>query len=218
MARRGKWAHPDIADAGINGSLHQRASTDLPTEWGKFRALAFEREFARAGRTLRETAVVLMMGNLMTTPPLVRIHSQCLTGDALGSRRCDCGMQLRLSLAMIAAEGRGALIYEEQEGRGIGLIAKLQAYELQDLGYDTVEANARLGLKNDYRDFSTAGSILKVLGITRVRLLTNNPEKITALEQQGIKVVQRVPCEPDPGPTARAYIKTKQQKLGHLML
>jgi GTP cyclohydrolase II len=216
MARQLKCAFPDSLNAGACGSLQQRASTEMPTRWGKFRALAFERDFKRGERILRESAIVLIMGNVKTDPPLVRVHSQCLTGDALGSLRCDCGLQLQQSLAMIAAEGRGALIYEEQEGRGIGLIAKLQAYELQDEGCDTIEANSRLGLKNDYRSFDMAGDILKALGITRVRLITNNPGKITALQRRGIEVMERVSCQADPGPTAAAYIKTKQEKLGHL--
>ena len=157
-----------------------------------------------------------MTGDVKSAPPLVRIHSQCLTGDVFHSLRCDCRQQLELSLSMIADEGAGILIYELQEGRGIGLMAKLQAYELQDDGLDTVEANERLGFKNDYRDFALPAGILKALGVTRVRLLSNNPEKVNALERAGVQVVERVPCEVTPSPHAEEYLKTKKEKLGHL--
>jgi len=130
--------------------------------------------------------------------------------------RCDCRQQLELSLSMIAEQGTGILIYEQQEGRGIGLMAKLQAYELQDSGLDTVEANERLGFKADCRDFTFSGDILKALGVTRVRLLSNNPDKVEALEQAGVRVVERVPCEVTPSPHAEEYLRTKKEKLGHL--
>src|SRR5438128_3431201 len=135
------------------------------------------------------------MGDVLSAPPLVRIHSQCLTGDVFGSLRCDCRGQLEMALSMIAQQGAGVLIYEQQEGRGIGLMAKLQAYELQDQGMDTVEANRRLGFDADLRDYSLAGAILRHLGISRVRLLSNNPEKINAVEAAGVQVVERIPCE-----------------------
>lgn len=156
------------------------------------------------------------MGEMKSRTPLVRVHSQCLTGDVFHSLRCDCRQQLELSLSMIAQEGAGILIYEQQEGRGIGLMAKLQAYELQDAGLDTVEANERLGFKADHRDFSLPAEILKALGATRVRLLSNNPDKVEALEKAGVRVVERVPCEVTPSEYAEEYLKTKKEKLGHL--
>ena len=156
------------------------------------------------------------MGDVLSAPPLVRIHSQCLTGDVFASLRCDCRQQLEMALSMIAERGAGVLIYEQQEGRGIGLMAKLQAYELQDAGLDTVEANERLGFKADHRDFTLPAEMLKVLGIQKVRLLSNNPDKVSALEQAGVEVVERVPCEVDASPFAEDYLKTKKEKLGHL--
>jgi GTP cyclohydrolase II len=156
------------------------------------------------------------MGDVHSSPPLVRIHSQCLTGDVFGSLRCDCRQQLEMALAMIADEGSGILIYEQQEGRGIGLMAKLQAYELQDTGLDTVEANQKLGFKADHREFAIPGEILKSLGVSEVRLLSNNPDKVAALERAGIKVVERVPCEAASNIHAEDYLKTKKDKMGHL--
>lgn len=158
-----------------------------------------------------------MMGDVHSSPPLVRIHSQCLTGDVFGSLRCDCRQQLELALSMIANEGAGILIYEQQEGRGIGLMPKLQAYELQDSGLDTVEANERLGFKADHREFGLPAEILKLLGVEQVRLLSNNPDKVAALGQAGIEVVERVPCEVTPSPHAEDYLRTKREKLGHLL-
>jgi GTP cyclohydrolase II len=146
----------------------------------------------------------------------VRIHSQCLTGDVFHSLRCDCGQQLELALSRMSDEGAGILIYEQQEGRGIGLMAKLQAYELQDAGLDTVEANERLGFKADYREFALPAEILKALGVARVRLLSNNPDKVEALERAGVRVVERVPCEVAASPHAEEYLKTKREKLGHI--
>jgi GTP cyclohydrolase II len=156
------------------------------------------------------------MGDVKSRPPLVRVHSQCLTGDVFHSLRCDCRQQLEMALAMIAQEGAGILIYEQQEGRGIGLMAKLQAYELQDSGLDTVEANERLGFKADHRDFTLPGEMLKALGVTEVRLLSNNPDKVEALVRAGVKVVERVPCEVEFNAQSEAYLKTKKEKLGHL--
>lgn len=156
------------------------------------------------------------MGDIHSQPPLVRVHSQCLTGDVFHSLRCDCRQQLELALSMIRDANAGILIYEQQEGRGIGLMAKLQAYELQDSGLDTVEANERLGFKADHRDFALPGEILKSLGVSRVRLLSNNPDKVEALQRAGIEVVERVPCEVTPSPHAEEYLKTKKEKLGHL--
>ena len=163
-----------------------------------------------------EEAVALVMGDVHSTPPLVRIHSQCLTGDVFGSLRCDCRQQLEMALAMIAGQGSGVLIYEQQEGRGIGLMAKLQAYELQDSGLDTVEANERLGFKADHREFALPAAILTALKIKDVRLLSNNPDKVSALERAGIRVSERVPCEVEPSRHAEEYLKTKKEKMGHL--
>jgi GTP cyclohydrolase II len=192
------------------------ASADFPTRWGKFRIYGFRGEAETDGKRQIEEAVALVMGDVQTTPPLVRVHSQCLTGDVFHSLRCDCRQQLELALGMIRDEGAGILIYEQQEGRGIGLMAKLQAYELQDLGLDTVEANERLGFKADQRDFALPGQMLKALGVTRVRLLSNNPEKVEALQRAGVEVVERVPCEVEASPHAEEYLKTKKEKLGHL--
>ena len=192
----------------------QLASADFPTRWGHFRIYGFRLDSAPDGKP--EDAVALVTGNVHASPPLVRIHSQCLTGDVFGSLRCDCRQQLELALSMIAGEGAGILIYEQQEGRGIGLMPKLQAYELQDSGLDTVEANQRLGFKADHREFALPAEILKSLGVSEVRLLSNNPEKVAALENAGINVVERVPCEVVPSTHAEEYLKTKQQKLGHL--
>lgn len=202
-------------NAGVSpASVRQIASADFPTRWGKFRILGFEGGPGEDGRP--ETAVALVMGDVHSAPPLVRIHSQCLTGDVFGSLRCDCRQQLEMALSMIAQQGAGVLIYEQQEGRGIGLMAKLQAYELQDAGLDTVEANERLGFKADQREFALPGEILKSLGVSRVRLLSNNPDKVSALERSGIQVAERVPCEVAHNPHAEDYLKTKKEKLGHL--
>jgi GTP cyclohydrolase II len=196
--------------------LHKAAEADFPTRWGHFRILGFEGECGEGTQTRREDAVALTLGDLRAQPPLVRIHSQCLTGDVFGSLRCDCRQQLEMALSLIASAGAGVLIYEQQEGRGIGLMAKLRAYELQDSGLDTVEANEKLGFKADQREFALPAEILKHLGITQVRLLSNNPDKVAALENSGIKVVERVPCEVEPSSHAANYLKTKKEKLGHL--
>jgi GTP cyclohydrolase II len=196
--------------------LEPVASADFPTRWGKFRIYGFRSESGSDGNRRVEEAVALVMGDISSTPPLVRVHSQCLTGDVFHSLRCDCRQQLELALTLIRNAGAGILIYEQQEGRGIGLMAKLQAYELQDSGLDTVEANERLGFKADQRDFALPGEILKALGVRRVRLLSNNPEKVEALERAGVEVVERVPCEVTPSPHAEEYLKTKKEKLGHL--
>jgi GTP cyclohydrolase II len=193
-------------------SVQQVASADFPTRWGKFRIFGFQGNFD--GRL--EEAVALVMGDILSSPPLVRIHSQCLTGDVFGSLRCDCRQQLEMALAMIAERGAGVLIYEQQEGRGIGLMAKLKAYELQDDGLDTVEANERLGFKADQREFALPAEILKALGVSQVRLLSNNPDKVAALERGGIKVVERVPCEVSVNAHSEDYLKTKKEKMGHL--
>jgi GTP cyclohydrolase II len=197
-------------------SVQQVASADFPTRWGRFRIFGFQGIFTGGERPRVEEAVALVMGDVHSSPTLLRIHSQCLTGDVFGSLRCDCRQQLEMALAMIAEEGAGILIYEQQEGRGIGLMAKLKAYELQDSGLDTVEANERLGFKADHRDFALPADILKALGVSRVRLLSNNPDKVAALERAGIQVTERVPCEVPLSEHAEEYLKTKKEKLGHL--
>ena len=199
-----------------SNEVQQLASADFPTRWGKFRIYGFRAEFGSDGNRRVEEAVALVMGDVHSAPPLVRVHSQCLTGDVFHSLRCDCRQQLEMALSMIRDLGAGILIYEQQEGRGIGLMAKLQAYELQDAGLDTVEANERLGFKADQRDFALPGHILKALGVNKVRLLSNNPEKVEALERAGVEVLERVPCEVIPSPHAEEYLKTKKEKLGHL--
>lgn len=197
----------------MSSPAQQLASADFPTRWGHFRIYGF-RLVRTNGKP--DEAVALVMGDIQSISPLVRIHSQCLTGDVFGSLRCDCRQQLELALTMIANEGAGILIYEQQEGRGIGLMPKLQAYELQDSGLDTVEANEKLGFKADHREFALPAEILKKLGVTSVRLLSNNPEKVSALEAAGITVVERVPCEVTPSAHAAEYLRTKKEKLGHL--
>ena len=194
------------------GPLWRIASTRMPTRWGLFDAIGFERD---SGRT--ETALAMVMGDLTEGAPLLRVHSQCLTGEVLGSLRCDCRDQLEMAMQAIAEEGRGLIIYEYQEGRGIGLIAKLEAYELQDAGLDTVEANHALGFRADYRDFSLPAAILRDLGIGRVRLLSNNPRKASALAEGGIEVAARLACEAVPNGHSFAYLQTKKEKMGHAL-
>jgi len=196
-------------------ALRHVADADFPSEFGHFRIHGFEGE--RGGA--RDEAVALVMGDLQgAPPPLVRIHSQCFTGDVLHSLRCDCRAQLELALESIAAEGRGMVIYEMTEGRGIGLMNKLRAYQLQDQGADTVEANERLGFQPDLREYELPAAILRWFGVEEVRLLTNNPDKIAALEQAGIRVAERVPCQPKPlTHHAARYLRTKKKRMGHLL-
>ena len=194
--------------------LTKVAEADFPTQFGSFRIYGFE---GRDG-DLTEEAVVLKMGELAGgPPPLVRIHSQCLTGDVFHSLRCDCRAQLEIALRSIAQEGRGLLIYEHQEGRGIGLLNKLRAYELQDQGADTVEANERLGFDSDLRSYELPGAILQYFGLKAVRLLSNNPQKVEAVERAGVEVVERVPCLADVLDTRESYLRTKKEKMGHLL-
>ncbi len=170
------------------------------------------------GRGPAESAVVLVRGNPAAAgAPLVRIHSQCLTGDVLCSERCDCRAQLELSLKLIGRARAGLLLYLPQEGLGIGLMNKLKAYELQDLGRDTVEANEDLGFSADARDYAFSAAILRKLGIRSVRLLSNNPEKVRQLEENGVRVIERVPCQPRVSRRSRSYLQTKKKKLGHLL-
>jgi GTP cyclohydrolase II len=200
-----------------SSKVKQVASADFPTRWGHFLIHGFTTRASSTGDGAKtEEAVALVMGEVHSGSPLVRIHSQCLTGDVFGSLRCDCRQQLEMSLSLIAHAGAGVLIYEQQEGRGIGLMAKLQAYALQDSGFDTVEANERLGFKPDQREFLMPVEILKALDIRQVRLLSNNPDKVAALERAGIQVTERVPCEVAPTEFTEEYLKTKQEKLGHL--
>jgi len=203
-------------------SVTKVAEADFPTRWGVFRILGFEGKRngndgspVQNGKT--EGLVALVMGDVHKAPPLVRIHSQCLTGDVFGSLRCDCRLQLELALTRIAEEGAGILLYEQQEGRGIGLMAKLKAYELQDKGLDTVEANEKLGFEADYREYELPARVLKMLGVEKVRLMTNNPDKVAALESAGIAVLERVSAEVAPQETFAAYLKTKQEKMGHIV-
>jgi GTP cyclohydrolase II len=189
------------------------AEADFPSRFGRFRIYGFEGHYASGV----EEAVVLRMGDIAGDPPLVRIHSECLTGDVFHSLRCDCRAQLELALYQIGEEGRGLLIYEHQEGRGIGLMNKLRAYELQDGGADTVEANERLGFKADLRMYDLPGAILTHFGLRQVRLMSNNPQKVQALERAGIEVVERVPCQVPAIATTEDYLRTKKEKLGHLL-
>ena len=193
-------------------SLRLAAQAALPSRFGRFTIYGFQ------GRGPQEEAVALVRGNLKgRVPPLVRVHSQCLTGDVLNSLRCDCRAQLELSLKKIAQAPSGILLYLPQEGRGIGLMNKLRAYELQDGGMDTVEANESLGFAADAREYDFPAKILKKLGATRIRLLSNNPDKIRQLESAGIKVVARVPCQPRLSKISRHYLQTKKHKMGHLL-
>ncbi len=202
-------------------SVKKIAEADFPTRWGAFRILGFEgaRDAGQPGcepAPAVEGLVALVMGDIHAAPPLVRIHSQCLTGDVFGSLRCDCRLQLELAMSRIAGEGAGILLYEQQEGRGIGLMAKLKAYELQDQGRDTVEANEELGFAADCRAYDLAAEALKLLGVKRVRLMTNNPDKVAALEAAGITVTERVSAEVETQESFERYLKTKQEKMGHI--
>ena len=193
--------------------LAKVAEADFPTHYGFFRIFGFEGHYPHRV----EEAVVLRMGDLSGPPTLVRIHSECLTGDVFHSLRCDCRAQLELSLARIADEGRGLVIYEHQEGRGIGLLNKLRAYELQDHGADTVEANERLGFQPDLRSYELPGQILRYFNLQQIRLLSNNPEKVEAVENAGVRVVERVPCVAAALDSTDAYMRTKKNRMGHLL-
>ncbi|MBV9302441.1 MAG: GTP cyclohydrolase II [Acidobacteriaceae bacterium] len=194
--------------------LKKIAEAEFPSRFGRFRIYGFEG--IRPAET--EEALALKLGDLAPelAPPLVRIHSQCLTGDVFHSLRCDCRSQLELALDQIVAEGRGLLIYEHQEGRGIGLLNKLRAYELQDQGLDTVEANQQLGFAADLRDYALPAAILRFFKVSELRLLSNNPEKVAALERAGIRVVERAPIIAPPLATTAEYLRTKRDKMGHL--
>jgi GTP cyclohydrolase II len=200
-------------------TVRRVVSTRMPTKWGEFRASGFERDVTNGDRGSRrvETALALIMGDVTQGAPLLRVHSQCVTGELLGSLRCDCRDQLVLAMRAIANEGRGLVIYEYQEGRGIGLMAKLRAYALQDAGLDTVDANHALGFPADCRDFALSAMILSELGISRIRLLSNNPKKSRALLESGIDVVARIPCEAAPTAHSLAYLHAKKERMGHTL-
>src|SRR5436305_14486280 len=202
--------------AAQTGLLWRVASTRMPTRWGMFDAIGYERDVSNGTRRV-ESALAMVMGDPTEGIPLLRIHSQCFTGEVLGSLRCDCHDQLKMAMQTIAEEGRGLVIYEYQEGRGIGLMAKLEAYELQDAGLDTVEANHALGFKVDCRDFGLSAAILRDLGIKRVRLLSNNPRKARALAENGIELVVQLSCEAVPTPHSLAYLRTKKHRMGHAL-
>jgi 3,4-dihydroxy 2-butanone 4-phosphate synthase/GTP cyclohydrolase II len=188
------------------------ARAKLPTRFGEFIIYGFQ------DPATGEEAVALVAGSLQPgATVLVRIHSQCLTGDVFHSSRCDCGDQLHKALRLISEAGTGVLVYQQQEGRGIGLINKLHAYELQDQGLDTVAANQELGFEADQRDYKMPAEMLKHLGVLKVRLLSNNPEKVQGLVQEGITVVERIPLEISPNSLTRKYLKSKKEKLGHLL-
>jgi len=196
----------------MQDGLEMVAHAALPTRYGKFTIYGFK------GTAPEEEAVALVRGNLQgKTAPLVRVHSQCLTGDVLTSLRCDCRAQLELSMKKIGEAPSGILLYLPQEGRGIGLMNKLRAYQLQDGGMDTVEANEKLGFAADARDYDFSAQILKKLGANKIRLLSNNPEKVRQLESSGIRVVERVPCQPRISKSPRAYLQRKKKKMGHLL-
>ena len=195
-----------------SGEAHLIAQAELPTAYGRFRIYGF------AGRGPQEEAVALVHGNPNgRIAPLVRVHSQCLTGDVLHSLRCDCRAQLELSLQKIGKASAGILLYLPQEGRGIGLMNKLRAYQLQDGGMDTVEANVSLGFAADLREYDFPAKVLRKLGATKIRLLSNNPDKVKQLESAGVKVIERVPCQPRTSKVSRAYLQTKKSKMGHLL-
>jgi GTP cyclohydrolase II len=210
---------PKANQEGKTG-VEEVAKAELPTRFGRFRIYGFR------GTGPNQEAVALVRGALdggaksgaaRNLIPLVRVHSQCLTGDVLSSLRCDCRAQLELALRKIGKAPTGILLYLPQEGRGIGLMNKLRAYQLQDRGMDTVEANESLGFAADARDYDFSALILKQLGATRIRLLSNNPEKVRQLENAGIQVVERVPCQPKISKVSRGYLKVKKSKMGHLL-
>jgi GTP cyclohydrolase II len=200
---------PVVDDRGIRRVV----STRLPTIHGVFDLIGYER--ANVSNRECETALVMKLGDLQEGPALLRIHSQCLTGEALGSLRCDCRGQLELAMSTIAEQASGLVVYLHQEGRGIGLMAKLQAYALQDQGLDTIEANEALGFDADCRDFSLAVAVLRELKIAQVRLMSNNPQKVQELTKGGIEVVELIPCQARPNPHALPYLRTKKKKMGH---
>ena len=199
-------------DDADSRSVERVATATLPTEWGDFQIAGYK------SLTSNEEFVVLYKGQMdRDVPTLVRIHSQCLTGDVFGSTKCDCGRQLHETMKMIDQEGRGAIVYQQQEGRGIGILNKIRAYALQDQGADTVEANEQLGLAVDSREYKQCAEILFDLGLCKVKVISNNPLKLRALEEAGLKIVERVSIEVDSEEDAAEYLRTKKEKLGHLL-
>lgn len=203
--------HPGLID------LKQIADIAFPTQWANFRLLAFEGARLDLGSKEKrlESALALVLGDIYSSAPIVRIHSQCATGDVFHSLRCDCHDQLHLALRLIANERAGILLYEHQEGRGIGLMEKLRAYQLQDQGLDTIQANIRLGHAIDLRDYKLAVEILQHLKIRSLRLMTNNPEKLHAVASSGIQIIERLSAEVAGSPHSAYYVATKREKLGH---
>lgn len=191
--------------------VRREAETWLPNQYGKFGMIGYRTKYGQ------EEHIALVLGDVEGKTPLVRVHSECLTGDALGSYRCDCGEQLHAAMAQIAAEGCGVLLYLRQEGRGIGLINKLKAYQLQDQGLDTVAANEALGFKDDLRDYGVGAQILRDLGLRKIRLLTNNPLKIVGLSGHGLEIAERVPLKMPSRPANQYYLETKRTRLGHIL-
>lgn len=192
--------------------VNKKVIVDLPSDFGDFKLHLYENTI-----NPKDNSIALVKGNLINDQPiLVRVHSECLTGDVFGSKRCDCGQQLEESLRMIEQEGTGVLLYMRQEGRGIGLVNKLLAYSIQEKGKDTIEANEELGFKPDLRDYGIGAQILKDLGLTKIRLLTNNPKKVVGLQGHGLEIVERVSIEITPNELNEKYLKTKKEKLGHL--
>ncbi len=193
-------------------TVERVASAKLPTQIGDFMIAGYRSTISD------EEFVVIYKGEMDgEVPTLVRIHSQCLTGDVFGSIKCDCGPQLHRAMGMIEAEGRGAIVYQQQEGRGIGIINKIRAYALQDEGFDTVEANAQLGFAVDARDYQQCAEILFDLGLCKVKVISNNPEKLAALTRAGLQIVDRIPIEIDAEEPAAHYLRTKKEKMGHLL-
>ncbi|MEZ5363254.1 MAG: GTP cyclohydrolase II [Bryobacterales bacterium] len=204
-----------MSKSAVSARIEAVADASLPTSYGEFRILGFRGFFEGKEYEM----IALKMGDLTATEPapLVRVHSQCMTGEVFGSQRCDCGPQLQMAMRMISEAGNGVLIYDPQEGRGIGLLNKLRAYELQDRGADTVEANEQLGFAADLRNYTLSIAVLEALGVHRVRFLSNNPAKVKALVDAGIEVEERIPCEPSASDRAAAYLQTKKEKMGHLL-
>jgi len=193
-------------------SVERVAVAQLPTEWGDFKIAGYR------SLTSSEEFVALFKGEMRReVPTLVRIHSQCLTGDVFGSNKCDCGQQLHQTMQMIEREGRGAIVYQQQEGRGIGILNKIRAYALQDEGADTVEANEQLGLAVDLREYKQCAEILFDLGLCQVKVISNNPLKLRALEEAGLRIVERISIQVEPTENAAGYLRTKKEKLGHLL-
>lgn len=203
---------PDLVRATVGYSVRKEAEAGLPTDFGHFRIVGFR------GITNGEEFVALVRGEVTPDEPiLVRIHSQCLTGDVFHSLKCDCGPQLQRAMELIQEADRGIIIYQQQEGRGIGIVNKIRAYALQDEGADTIEANLRLGFDVDQRDYRQCAEVLHLLGARRLRLMSNNPDKLSALQQAGFEIVERVPLEIQPQEPAYRYLMTKKLKMGHLL-